>query len=271
MRLHRGESRLCDALDRPGFLVRITGLLGKPEGTGVFMRGLGVLPRSAPYIGDAAQGNYVRGRIAGLLRDQPGSLVVNQGLVETFAAVVDGADVAEHVSFVGQVADLTVDEQCLPVCREPFLMAALVMVHIANVVKQDRPVLFTADLGENIQRLPETGERIAVEAAIQLYLPEIIECLRFAASVGDRTIKLERGSQVFHGFRVAPELAGGDSGVAQGPSQPVLVTRLVEQRARLSEVGESFAIPGRALVDEADLIERLGKSGVVTERAVDRR
>src|ERR1700733_7965301 len=102
---------------------------------------LAVPARSAVYVGDSPQRYQLLGRVPDFLGNQACLLVMCQRLVVTRPALIDGADVVEHVSLVREVADVTVDRECPPAGGERFGIAALVVVHGANVVVKDRLVL----------------------------------------------------------------------------------------------------------------------------------
>ena len=115
---------------------------------------LAIAARCAAHIRDPAQGDDLLGLIPDLLGDQPGLLVVDQGLVVAFRLAVDGAGVIEHKCLVGQVADLAENGQGPAVGGERLLVAALVVVDAADVEIHN--------LGEYLQRALIGRERVPV-------------------------------------------------------------------------------------------------------------
>jgi hypothetical protein len=112
---------------------------------------LAVLPRSATHVGYPANCDHLLGQIPDLLGDQSCLLVMNQRLIVALRALVNGANVIEHVSFIREIADITVYGERPPASSKPFLVTALVMVDAANVMVQNRFVLRSAYLTEYFQ------------------------------------------------------------------------------------------------------------------------
>jgi len=81
---------------------------------------LAVLARSAAHVGYPAKGDQLLGQIPDFLSDQSCLLVMNQRLIVALRALVNGANVIEHVGFIREIADITVYGECPSASSKPF-------------------------------------------------------------------------------------------------------------------------------------------------------
>ena len=94
-----------------GFFVGVADLSGQPQRRVVVFERCAVLTSSPMEIGDTAERDHLLGYVSDFLRDQPRFLIVDQRLIEAFRGLVDLADRVEHLRFVRQIAQVTVDGQ----------------------------------------------------------------------------------------------------------------------------------------------------------------
>ena len=104
----RAERRFGDSFEDLGLLVWVADLPGQPERGVVMIKRLAVLARSATHVGYPAKCDHLLRQIPDLLGDQSRLLVMNQRLIVAPRALINGANVIEHVGFIREIADITV-------------------------------------------------------------------------------------------------------------------------------------------------------------------
>ncbi len=197
--------------------------------------------------------------------------MMNKCLVVARRALVDSADVIEHVGFTRQVADVPVYRKGPAAGRQCFGVAALVAVDAADVVVQDRLVLRSAYLTKDLQRFLIGVERVPVITIGQVHRAQIVVRLRFPATVTDVTIERQRLPHRCVGLGITAQEPAGDTGMAQGISRATRVRGSAVQQPCFLEVGERLTRTSGALVSQAYLVEGRGLAAPVGQRPVDRR
>src|SRR5580692_9901881 len=137
----RAERRFRDSFEDLGLLVGIADLPRQLQRGAIMIKRLAVPASSAPDVGYPPKRDHLLGQAADLLGNRSRLLVMNQRLVKARRALVNGADVIEHIRFIREIADVTVDREGPPARSETLLVTALVMVDAANIVIQDRLAL----------------------------------------------------------------------------------------------------------------------------------
>src|SRR6266571_4605984 len=164
------------------------------------------------YVGDPANGDQLLGKVPDVLGDLPRLLVMNKRLVVAGRALVNSTYLVEHIGFIREVADVTVNRECAPAGGQCFLMAALVMMDGANVLVENRLALRSAYRLEYLQGFLIGVERLFMAAVVQVHAAQIIERFRFPAPVADFTVNRQRLTQELICLGVAPQMPAGDTG-----------------------------------------------------------
>src|ERR1035438_9833413 len=162
------------------------------------IKSLVVPARSATHVGYPAKRDHLLGQVSDLLGDHLRLLVIDQRLVVALRALINGADVIEHVGFIWEIADVTVYGESPPVSGEPVLITALVIVDASYIMIENRLVLRSAYLTEYSQRLLVAFECVPMIAEVQLHPAKIVEGLRLASPVLGVTVERKRVTQVSH-------------------------------------------------------------------------
>jgi len=134
-----------------------------------------------------------------------------QRLLVAILILVDASHGREHVSLVGQVAELPVDGAGLLVRGKSLFVAAVVVIDAADIVMEDRQILSAVYLGEDPQRRVEAAERFFVAAGVQVHSSQIAQGLRLAPRVARQVTETKRVPQVSDRLGVASQVPAGDS------------------------------------------------------------